>query len=336
MTSDPVGGGIQISARSAAGLRPGELVQLTVIKRLSDTKWAVGIRGRVYPATSDLTLAPGATLRARVGSAGGRVLLTVTAAVPDAVRAALQGQGVPPGGLAEAIARALVQSGLPVQAEIVERARLLLAKSGLDERRGARIAASMVDRGIDPGSAGARALLPILGFGERGGEDPRRYRGRQLPDTPSRVKEFAASLAVKPADSRAALQAYNHLRGRSETWVVIPFVFEAPERPIAGTLKILFDPSHARPLALTLSADGIDFHLPLAPARGARRSRPRLSLFCAEPRLKQAAARGMGALRAKFHNMGFEVDDIIGEGDAFDGFSPIGEGVTLPSVDTVG
>jgi hypothetical protein len=34
--------------------------------------------------------------------------------------------------------------------------------------------------------------------------------------------------------------------------------------------------------------------------------------------------------------MGLEVDDIVREGNAFDGFTPVEEGETLPSVNTVG
>jgi hypothetical protein len=46
--------------------------------------------------------------------------------------------------------------------------------------------------------------------------------------------------------------------------------------------------------------------------------------------------QGLDSLRAKFHNMGLEVDDTIKEGNAFDGFTPVEEGEILPSVDTVG
>ncbi len=52
--------------------------------------------------------------------------------------------------------------------------------------------------------------------------------------------------------------------------------------------------------------------------------------------LERAAERGLDSLRSKFHNMGLEVDDIIKEGNAFDGFTPVEEGEILPSVDTVG
>ena len=192
---------------------------------------------------------------------------------------------------------------------------------------------SIIDRRIEPGSPGARALLPVLAFGEKGGEDSRRYRGRQLPDTPRAVKEFLATLPAEPTTRGSALQAYNHIRGKSQTWVVIPFVFTAGKQRVTGSIKILYDPFHSRPLAFTLVTEGISFHLPLAAREGKRGV---LSIYCDDEAMRRAAARSLDSLRAKFHNMGLEVDDTINEGDAFDGFSPIEEGVTLPSVDTVG
>jgi hypothetical protein len=52
--------------------------------------------------------------------------------------------------------------------------------------------------------------------------------------------------------------------------------------------------------------------------------------------MQRSARRGLDTLRAKFHNKGIEVDDIILGGDAFDGFSPIAEGSSLPSIDVAG
>jgi hypothetical protein len=310
----------------------GQSVSVHVIKHLEGAKWAVAIGGRVFPAFSDLQLHPGSVLRARVSTAEGKLLLTVTETetVPDAVRAALVHQGLQEGGDAEMIAHALARSGLPILAETIQKVRALLPRTGMDHRKAARIAATMVDRGMDLDTAGARALLPVLGFGEKGGEDHRRYRGRQLPDTPRAVKEFLAALPAGAGARPSPLQAYNHVRGKSQTWVVIPFVFTSQHQSIAGTLKILFDPFQARPLAFTLSTEGISFHLPLRGPSG------KLEIYCDDERLRRAARKGLDSLRSKFHNMGLEVDDTINKGETFDGFSPVGEGMTLPSVDTVG
>jgi hypothetical protein len=107
-------------------------------------------------------------------------------------------------------------------------------------------------------------------------------------------------------------------------------VFTSGAQRLAGTLKILVDSFTSRALALTLCTGGLAMHLPL---RGKRRS---LSIFCDSAPLKRAAERGLDSLRSKFHNMGLEVDDIVKEGNAFDGYTPIEEGEILPSVDMVG
>ena len=326
----PVVGGIQISPRPGLRLHPGEIVLLSVIKQLGPGKWAVGIGGRVYPAFSQLVLQPGSVLRARVGSAAGRLILTLSDQRMDPVRMALQREGLPASATTETIARALAMSGLPIHAETVERVRVILEKSRLPLRRGARLVATLIDKGIDPSSRGAEALMAVLAFGERGGGDPRRYRGRPFPDTAGAVKKLAAEMAVPESAKPASLQAFNHIRGRAQTWVVIPFLFDEGEERMAGTIRLLYDPFLKRPLKLAMVVGGISFFLPL---EGKSR---RLSIFCDDPRLRGAAARGLDSLRAKFHNKGMEVDDTILEGEAFDGFSPIGEGANLPSIDVVG
>jgi hypothetical protein len=111
---------------------------------------------------------------------------------------------------------------------------------------------------------------------------------------------------------------------------VIPFSFTIGTATLAGTLKILYDPFRSAARAMTLCTPEVSFHLPL---EGKERS---LSIFCESSAMRAAVDRGLDSLRSKFHNMGLEVDDTIKEGDGFDGFSPVAEGETLPSVDTVG
>jgi hypothetical protein len=344
VTPGPVQGRINVAVTKGSDLRSGETVTVHVLKRLDTPagasgtagKWAVAVRGRVYPATTEVPLDPGAVLRARVTASQGKLVLTLSNVLPeqaqDAVRAALQAAGFAPGTDAEVIARALARSGLPLLPETIQAVTRLLKKAGVDARQGARAAATLVDKHFPLAGESARSLLPVLAFGQKGGEDPRRYRGRKPPGTPAEVQTFVSSLAALPGGTASALQAYNHARAGSQTWVVIPFVFGetgvSPNDRTAGTLKILYDTFRKRPVALSLVTDGIAFHLPL-------QGKVSLSIFCEEA-LRSPALRGLDTLKSKFHNMGLEVDDTINEGDGFDGFSPVEEGVTLSSVDTVG
>jgi len=333
MTPSPVGGSIQVNLPASTGLHAGEVVSVRVIKELAPGKWAVGIRGNVYPALSDLLLEPGSVLKARVGGATGRLLLTIASVVPDAVAAELAERGVSAGGVEELVARAMARAGLPLDPGTIQKLKMLISRSGLDEKSAARSAVTLADKRIDPSSTGAASLLRVLAFGQKGGEDPRRYRGRDLPTTARQVKEYVGSLCRRSdpsATPSSALPAYNHRAGRSQTWVVIPFSFTSEGTRLDGTLRILFDVFRGRPLALSLVTGEVGLHLPL---QGRRRS---LSVFTDSPSVRRAAEQGLDTLRSKFHNMGLEVDDIIKEGNAFDGFTPIEEGGILPRVDTVG
>ncbi len=347
MTPGPVHGRILFSGPAAEGLRPGSTVILRVIKSLDPAgdapgsvprRWAVGIGGRVYPASTDLPLEPGISLRARVAVAAGKLVLNISDVLPrvpgadaaEAVRSALRSLGLPGGADAEAVAQALVRTGLPLQAETIRSVLSLLRRTGIDARTGARAAAALVDRGFDPAGETARRLLPVLTFGEKGGEDHRRYRHRELPRSARAIKGLTETLAVHPGSVATPLQAFNHSRAASQAWVVIPFVFaEGRGERIAGTIRILYDAFASRPLALSVVTGDIACHLSL---QGGRK---RLSIFCADG-LKAAATLALDSARPKFHNMGLEVDDTVNGGDAFDGFTPVRAGTTLSSVDTVG
>ena len=101
---------------------------------------------------------------------------------------ALLRAGVPDTPEARLIAAALVSGGRAVDPGTIERVRALLAKSRLEARRGARAAATMLDKGIDLASSGAADLLELLCLAEPGGRDPRRRRGRRFPRDGGEVK----------------------------------------------------------------------------------------------------------------------------------------------------
>ncbi len=330
---DGVGGHIRIAAWKEPGLRGGDLVSLSIIKRLDGNKWAVGINGRVYPAFSALDLEPGAVLSARVSTAGRRLVLTLETKAGDPALQALLRQGLA-GGEADGIAAAgLLKAGLSVTAEIVEKMKTAMAKSSLRKERAARGLAAMADKGLDISGRSADRLLETLGFGEGGGGERERYRRGGLPEGRTAGKSMRAVLPGS-AGKPDALAVFNHLKGRNQSWIVVPYIFgEGPEE-IAGTIKLLFDPYLGKPLAMTVSVNAggnapIDFYLSLSGKRN-------LSVFCADPALRTALMRGFAAFSSKIDNMGFEVDDSIYGNENFDGFSPDWEGASVRGVDTVG
>lgn len=328
-------GSIQVSARPGLGLRAGDVVTLHVIKRLTADKWAVGIQGRVLPARTDLDLSPGASLRARVQSAAGRVVFVLERGREAAERPAeaLLRAGVPDTPEARLVAAALVRGGRPVDAGTVDRVRALLARSGRDARRGARAAATMLDKGIDPGSEGAAALLELLCLAEPGGNDPRRRRGRRFPRDGAEVKADLAATASAGGPT-SGLHVYNALRGRSETWVVVPFAYRDSGVECPGTVKLLLDPYAGRLRRLVVGVNPAGrgtWHFAFD-LEGGRR----MTVYADEIPVRADAAANLDILAAKVHNMGIEVSDTVREGREFDGFSSADAEAAFAAVDARG
>ena len=326
-------GSIQVSTRPGLGLRTGDVVTLHVLKRLTDDKWAVGLKGRVLAARTDLDLAPGSTLRARVQSAAGTIVFVLDRGKASPLADALGRQGIPSTQEAELIAAALIRSGRSVDAASVDRVRTLLARTRLEARRGARAAATMVDKGIDLSSAGAADLLELLCLEESGSRDRQRERGRPFPRDGREAKEALAKTATTEEPS-SGLHVYNALRGRSETWIVVPFRYRDGTTDCPGSLRLLVDPYAGRLLRMVVgvrpsgdTAWHFEFTL---------EGRRRMTVYCDDGASLRAARANLDTLTAKVHNMGIEVSDTVRDGREFDGFSSAREDAVIAAVDAEG
>ncbi len=316
--SSPPAATIRITARPGPSLEPGQVVTLSVLKRLGPGAWAVGIEGKVFRARSALELAPGQSVSARVSGQAGRIVLTVVSEALDRFEEALRAQGIELSAETRPIVAALVRGGQPIDRRTVERLRALIARTRLDPGRGARLAATLMDKGLDPAGPGAAEILQLASLGERGGKDHRRYRGRPLPGDAQALKR-SISEALASASPESGLQVCNSLAGRSETWVVVPFLYRSEGSDYPGTIKCLVDPWAARLRALVVSVAGERagrWHF-----RFDLEGRRRLGIWCDDPAAARRSRILLDTFRAKVHNMQLEVDDTISDGSAFDGFS---------------
>jgi hypothetical protein len=334
MVPKSVGGSIQIAAGTQLRLQAGGMVNLNVLKRLDGNKWAVAIHGRVFPAHSDLELTPGSVIRARVESLGKTIVLNLNKAAAEPAQAALLRHGLQGGALAALAAAALVRAGQSVNAELVEKMKGFLSRTKLPKEKAARSLAAMIDKDIDITCPGAESLVESINFPSDGGGRRRGGGKRDLPRDPAAVKKELDSLPVSSPKEAGGIAVFNHIRGKSQSWIVLPFLYREGEDEYPGTMKILFDPFLRRARAFVLSiasAGGVElaFHLRLD-------GNKRMTVFCGNRRVRTALSRGMGGFASKFHNMGIEVDDTIHGEDSFDGFSPLWEGATVRGVDTAG
>lgn len=343
---------LQASARAELRLRSGDFVSLQVIKPLPGERWAVAVQGRVLPARASLDLQPGQRLWAQVLVQGRQVHLKLfePGAEPaaDAARQLLLRAGLPADASSEAVAVALLRSGLAAKPQSLAQVRELLERLRLDPRRFARLAALLLEKGIDPRSEGASELLAVLGHGrEDGGSPGRRFRGRPSGGEARAVAEALRGV-VEQGEPDSGLPVFNHLRGRGGTWVIIPYSLDcapsgapegAPEELIEGSIRLLYDEGRGETTRAVITAR-VRCEEASSPQWSflLHRQEGELSLqcYCDQPSAIRAGSRLMPELKRKLGNLAVKADDTIRKDDAFDGFSPPGEDVPYRAVDTLG
>ena len=338
----PVDLKLNLNARSGLSLRSGDSVLVTVIKRLTGNKWAVGIRGRVLPARSEVELSPGQRLRAVVAVQHGRITLKISGQPADPIQDLIVRQGLQPSQLLENIVTAFLRSGLSMAPERLDQVRALLNRLRLDPKKFARIIAVILEKGIDPRSRGLEQLLLLLGYGEQDSGEQRRRRRTLDPE--QLVQQLRSDIERPESGEGSSLQVFNHLQGPEHTWVVIPisYSFEG-SGPIRGTLRLRYNVRQQqtdRLIVVVRSAKGAKWSFVLKnntvrsdAVRGDAGQGPELFVF-GEPIDKRRSPE-LDVLRLKLQNLGVKIDDTIREDQNFDGFDLPWEELSYHNVDTV-
>ncbi len=330
--------------RALPELRSGELISVKVVKLLAGSFARVGIRGKLYTVSSQVPLATGATLRAQLFRAPGKVFIRVVPepkAGEDPARSLLRTLKLPDDPLARLALEAIQRLGLAISAPSVAALRFELSRSRAASPRLARLLALMLDKHIPLSSELVDELYRLSEAEEPFGEDDR--SSDRAPKEPGSAEPIAPAIAaslkrqlsgaskeVAREGDDSPLLLLNHLSADHQNWVVLPFSFSRSGVEISGSLRLLFDP-RKRPIRCTIvvkpasGSPGMAFEL----RPGAKRS---MTLH-AEPGLASEAGRHLSALKENLRNLGVEVDDIIKVFDQFDGFSS--DGVASGPVDWV-
>jgi hypothetical protein len=329
----PINLKLNLNAGSELSLRSGDYVIVRVIKHLSANKWAVGIRGRVLPAVSQVELAPGQRLRALVEIRHGRITLKISGQPADPIQDLIVRQGFQPNQVLEAVVAALLRSALAVTPERLQQVRLLLERMKLDPKKFARLLAIMLEKGIDLKSRGLEQLISLLGYGEQepeGGEGGKRRMSR---DSEKLMGQLRKDIERTTGGEGSSLQVFNHLQGGEHTWIIIPFRYGyEPSGFICGTIRLRYDVRERRTERLILAvrnALGEKWSFVLEDSR-----EPRLFIFDEPPRKGQKGKAELDVLRLKLQNLGVKIDDTIREEENFDGFDLPWEELPYRNVDT--
>jgi len=319
MLAGPQPFSLRLDRPLGSGFRVGSLVSVQVLERLGSGRWLVSVRGRTFPVSAEVPLEPGARLLARVFRAGGRILLRVAEPAAQA-----PGQSAP--GSSDRIAASFLAAGLNPRPEAVQKVQRLLERLRLPPKSFSRLAALLLEKGVDLDSPGIAALLADLAYGQSGGRGRRQARpwprkSEQLAD------ELRRDVRKTGGGEAAALPLFNHLQAGAEQWFVIPYSYGE----LCGTIRLRRQAPALQADRLVLATDG-----PWSFVLNRKAAGFRLQAVCAELPPSPRARRGWRRMAQKLQNLGVETDDTIRGDEGFDGFSLPGEAGPYQRVDTEG
>ena len=353
MFSGSISGSIRISNRQTVDLRAGDAVTVHVIKRLIGNKWAVGIKGRTFPALSDVELLPGSTIKASVSRAGSKFVLHINEIISNSAEGTLKSRGemspalrfIHSALLQAALQRSLSKSTTAIPmgtAKQINRLfKRLTRKKSKSEMRIARSISAVVEKGLDPTSTGLEAVLSVLSLigqeGERGGRHRRRQGYYNSEDRASAGLRRMVKNRINGKENNPEryhpLQLFNHLAISDETWIISPYRFFTGESTYHGLIKILLDTKRHRVKRLVLDVKTgesiVSFLLQQS------RKKMRMSVYCSESGLNALMTKKIRGLVSILQNHGVECDDSIYEEEEFDGFSAPWERETYNGVSIV-
>ncbi len=228
-------------------LRAGDVVSVNVIKELSSSIWAVGVKGVVFRATTGLTLTAGETLKALVVKIGAHLELKLIDSAQYPLEAILRTTGFAKDNLAVLIVSALVKWQMKIDERTVESLRQALGKLKGDPKRNARTLALLVAKGMAPGSRELPALAAVCDYGAGGGrrgraegKKPERESSRPLEE---KIVEQLKDAVGAPLRRSGLLSLFNHIQPHAggANWLVVPFSIGEPDSGFSGTMRFLYD-----------------------------------------------------------------------------------------------
>ena len=345
MRTIDVSGSIQIPSSAGFSAKNGDVLHVSVVKRLFGNKWAVAVGGRVFSAVSQLDLKQGQKIRVIVHRLGRQIVLQTQSATDLELNDSI---GVP--GLrynaelelmTESLSRSNLAAPLPELANLLSIFRRIGRKFKLRGGKKHRKYASRVSRSLalifekklNLRSRQVDELVKILALLQNGAEDPRETKC--FPESNRALREklrHQLNKTVAPENDGHLLQLFNHVAATDETWIVVPLHFSTNSSDYSGIVKLLYNhpKSWIRKLVFEISVGDELWSFVFTH----KNKKLKLKLFCDRDRLLKSEFAKIYKLISNLRNQGVECDDSIYDGCQFDGFSGRMEDLSRRVVDT--
>jgi len=326
---------VKINSLVKQSIKSGDIVNVNVIKQLGQGKWAIGIKGNMFPASSQIGLVPGQTFRAQIFFEDKKLILKLIDRQIAPFELLIKNQGLIQDAISESIVASLFKSNLKIDSEVISRFRKILEKLKRNDQRASRLLASIFDKSINLSDEYLEKMFEILEYSNR--QFTKRHKkeafGDNLNQTKTALKKI---LSKKDPENTNLLQLFNHLKGNNQNWIVLPFGLTDNESDFDGTVRILYDDNLKKIEKVVLIvnvSDDVRFSFYIESHEKYKSFR--VIIFCNDSNYSEKAGKKISELNRKLQNKGIKIDDIIYNDEAFDGFSPSFESSEYKNIDTL-
>lgn len=303
--------------------RSGQAVMATVIRVSGRQHALVRIGNSVVRAHTKLHLTPGQQLRVRVFIRGSVVVLRRAgrAAAPSPAEA--PAPRLPANATLSNVIGILARAGLPASEGSAEALLARARRLGHRSIQSMRFLAILQEKGVEAPDALLEELLTLADTGDN--DEGERPRDRGSPNdnrdehTRSQDESSGPDAQESSDDALEALTIANHMKGRRDHWVVVPFSTESRGVEVNGVMRVLLDSDSgaARRMVLSVRAPSRLWHVAV---ESGTHGVSRVVLLCDPQSLTRRLRREVTAFRTALADNGIRLD-VSPPPAGFDGFS---------------
>ncbi len=345
MSLEKIGKSFNLTVERGLKLAQGEIVTVRVLNRIYRNKWAIGIRGRVYSALSNLEFKPNQLLKARVVLENGQLVLKLLEpeTTPSIVENILMQLNLPRDEISKEIIKHLLRANLPINEYLINGIKKNLAKlKDTARHRAIKLLTLLIDKSIDVSKSQIISLLAILDYSKREQREKNKRERHKRNAYELNVKELVeevkkalkAQFLRKTQSDDSPLALFNHLYAKHENWIVFPFTINFGNDSLSGNIRMNY--SHfARDFRKTIiktSTKKGDLFFEIVK----NDSGYRIRIFCDNINVGRQVRENLAYLKSILQNLSVKIDDNIYDAEIFDGFSEMKSIEKYRTIDTVG
>jgi len=331
MKSQNISNVLQVIARPEVNLKSGDFVYINVVKKLFKNKWAVSVKGRVFSAYSDIDLIPGQKIKVLVNNSGNKLLLHVKETKTELLNNIMKQMGTTD-NLSRLILTSLIRSKIPISSEIISKIKHHLLKSKKNHKRAARNLAVILKKNIDISGEGIDSILNIFESDPNPNKDNNKQK-EELKHQNDIKKALKKQIEKTTETGDHPLQLFNHLNGKEENWIVLPYNFNIDGLEYNGKIKMLYDFYNKKIIKFVFSVKSM-YNTEWDIYCRENNNYTNVSIFCNNSVYKKIFDKKCSRLELSLKHMDIQIDADLHTDSEFDGFSPDWDDISLKKIDT--